>query len=916
MSIKNKIRNTIIALSLIAVMGVIPVTASAITLAELVELFIALEIIPADKAESARSVLSQDTPTVDSCSYNWTRNLSKGSTGEDVKNLQIFLNKTSDTELASFGVGSKDNETNYFGLITANAVARFQDKYASDILTPLGLTKGTGYFGASTQAKVNALCVPEPVVVVPPIVGTPTFTGLEVSSIDQPTNILAPEGAARIEFTRITLKAGDEDVTVKGVIVERTGFSSNAPFSSIFLMYEDGTLIGTGKLLNSHNQATVGTSFVIPAGTTKTVVIGANMKADLTSSAGEMPILSVIGVNTNSSVTGDFPIDGATHTVNSTLAIGSVVVSEGRDNPSADETISIGSEDVVFSSLKIKNTSSSEDISVNGIRFYNAGTIAVEDLIAVVRVNDGYPIAVVNEGRYFSVTFPAGVTIQRGKYKTFELSGDIAYSGNAVGRVIRFEIDRPYDINVSGNNFGYGILPTIGDFAEDIEIITGNIESFSRNNAVTAENIIIGQSEQVLGGFKIELEGEGIHVNTLKFNVVTTGSADASDLKDVQLLDEDGVTLAGPVDGSDSTITFNDVEFPIGVTSFTLLGELTLTFEDGDTVKLNTDPSSALWSGVRGIVTDNAITLAGTSKTSATQTASNGGELTITEDSTSPKATLFKGGERVTLGVFKFTTEDAEDVELKEITLTSVTEAISFYEIYNASGGGVLNYSTDEDGDNTTFTFDNLVLAKDNDTKLIVKAVLTDIDGTAVSNGDTLTVTLTSYEAEGVVSEKELIETVDVETATHTLYEAFPELSWENAGDNITLFPQARTPIDTIFISNNGNEDITLGTITLDFLGDYASLGDVVLEDRNGDILATEAGDTSVTFTIDLDVPRNGFEEIKVYADTIAFDADSILQVMLEDVSGSVVFSIDGIGTYSHDEILPSGNIYSQSLSR
>jgi len=77
--------------------------------------------------------------------------LSKGMTANDVKNLQIVLNKNASTQVASSGAGSPGNETTYFGSLTYAAVKNFQ------------ASKGiinTGYVGPLTRAALNTLyCV-------------------------------------------------------------------------------------------------------------------------------------------------------------------------------------------------------------------------------------------------------------------------------------------------------------------------------------------------------------------------------------------------------------------------------------------------------------------------------------------------------------------------------------------------------------------------------------------------------------------------------------------------------------------------------------------------------------------------------------------------------------------------------------
>src|SRR3989344_2021202 len=79
-------------------------------------------------------------------------NLYIGMTGsQKVTCLQEFL------KLQGGAVYPEGLVTGNFGALTRLAVVRFQEKYASDILAPLGLSWGTGFVGSSTRQKINQL---------------------------------------------------------------------------------------------------------------------------------------------------------------------------------------------------------------------------------------------------------------------------------------------------------------------------------------------------------------------------------------------------------------------------------------------------------------------------------------------------------------------------------------------------------------------------------------------------------------------------------------------------------------------------------------------------------------------------------------------------------------------------------------
>jgi hypothetical protein len=678
------------------------------------------------------------TTTGGTCTgFTFTANYKMGQSGSEVMQIQKFLNANGFT-VATSGAGSAGNETSYFGAATKAAVIKFQNANAASILTPVGLTTGTGNWYASTRAKANMMgssCTGGTGT-------TPTGAGLSVAAAAQPTNSLAPQGASRVPFTKLTLTNNSgAAVTVNGITVERTGLGQNAVFSGIVLVDDTtNTQVGTSKTLNSNYQAVVGDTFTVNPGETKRFTIAGNMATPLTSYAGQVVGLSVVGVNTSATVSGSLPITGAYHTVNASLSIGTVSTSTSAFDPGTNTQKNIGDTAVRFSGVRF-TAGSAEDLRLYSVRWRQVGTASAVDISNVMTYVDGtaYPTTVSVDGKYYTTSFPGGIMVAKGNSVDVYAQGDLTGS-NSASRTVDFDIDRVTDVYFVGQLYGYGVAPS-GTYTPwyngfTTTINAGTVTTIGKANQVASQNIAPNVMNQPLGGFVTNFAGEGVSVSQMVFTYATSSAA-VGQITNASIVDENGVVVAGPVDAtsvaSTGTLTFSDtVTFPVGSHVYTIKGKLPSTAGNGAVVTLSTTPSG--WSNPTGQTSGNTVTIS-TGSFSMNPMTVRAGSLVVSA-STQPAA------QSIVAGVQGFTfaniqldaSQSGEDVRVNSVPVyyanTSGTLAGYFSGCQLWDGATALNtgsnvVNTITTASNMTFTFNNsLIVPKGTVKTLAVKCNL------------------------------------------------------------------------------------------------------------------------------------------------------------------------------------------------
>ena len=498
--------------------------------------------------------------------------LKVGSTGQAVKDLQMVLNSDQATMVAATGVGSAGMESTYFGNLTKMAVIKFQNKYAAEILHPVGLTAGTGIVGPSTRAQLNKMGG----TVTSTSTSTTTASSGAVSvmlSATQPMNGSAVvTGQAGATLANLTFSGNG---TVSAITLNRGGVSDQSTLTNVYL-FDGATRLTDGYSFNNLGTLVMNNVNLAVNGT-RTITV----KGDVSSSATPGHTISV--------ALGSFTVGGAATTANISGNMLSLVSGSGvlataalqtaSPSPAAatvnagvtnqnlwSNTISIGTHAAVLKGMTVKMIGSAPSNTLSNVKLFVDGMNVAS---ASINMNNqfvfdlGANAYTMNTGSH---TLEVRGDVIGGAYRNFylslEKSADIAI----------------YDSQVSGGTVAvtttYNSSPVTNMLGGLVTINNGTLTINQDTSFNNTTNLVSGATNVKMAAYKFTAYGEDVKVNSLTFNPILSGGFAPVNSGTIGTLQNVGLYINGGQVGSTQTVTDTDVTNGVvnGTITFSSLG--------------------------------------------------------------------------------------------------------------------------------------------------------------------------------------------------------------------------------------------------------------------------------------------------------------------------------------------------------
>jgi hypothetical protein len=474
--------------------------------------------------------------------YNFTSDLTVGSTGSAVTALQTFLIGQGDLVL--------NTPTQYFGALTQAALAKFQAAH--------GITPSVGYFGPKTRAFVNSMSTSTTTTTTTTTnlpAGCATSAGFSsttgascatgVSTVVAPSTGLAVSlastnpaagslisssnsGSARVPVMAVNFTAGNSGaVTLSGVNFQKTGVLSDSAISGAYLV-QNGQVLAQYNSLNSGLLSFSGLNLSIPAGQTVTLTLAIDVSGGL--SAGNttgfaLPAASDVTAfdtnNTAVTANGSFPMNGNVFTV--TTVTNPSLATVSLASSSIGTSVTAGTQGNIVGSWNF--TVGNSPVWLQNINFHVIGSANVANLQNVKLLVNGTQV-----GQTLSSVSANGMADFNASANPAKLqtgSNNVQVVADVMGSPsykFSFEILNGYDVLAVDSQYNVPVsVANNGGTGTEVTIQQGQITVNQDANTPTG-NIAKGQSGVVLAKYDIYAAGEAVKVKFLDFNIILGGA--------------------------------------------------------------------------------------------------------------------------------------------------------------------------------------------------------------------------------------------------------------------------------------------------------------------------------------------------------------------------------------------------------
>ncbi len=905
-----------------------------------VSLAILASVAPSAKAATIEELMAQiqmlqvqlqalqGTTTPTTTTYNFTRDLTIGSQGDDVKMLQQLLNAKGFT-VAMSGNGSMGMETTYFGNATKAALVKFQ--------MAKGITPTSGYFGPKTRAVVNAMSTGTTTPGTTTGGVTPVITMAPMSitlTSDNPTSANVQKGSANNQVMKVTITgATDKATSITGLTLKSYGTTEatgSVDVSAVKLFDENGIQIGNDRT-PAGNQVNfvVVPALTIPANGSRTITVTTNIGSSAnTVAVVRYGIESATAILGGTTFTGNYPILGNSFTIVPAGQLGALTIGQFGSLPKT--SVKSGEKDIVLERFNVA-AGSNEDIAVNQVIVtrVNGSDTSFSNIrlrqVGTTNVIAG-PVSFSNKKATFNLASP--ISLVKGASTNLEIIGDVSETSTTS---VNFSVNIAAGGVVGrGSTSGTNVTSTGTTTANDISIGLENVSvAMSNSHPQGSDSYIISTTNRKdLAKFDVKATGGDVILNTITLTFDGAANLDSTHyLSSVGIYDGDSLISDLKTINTETSNSFSmNYTLPAGTTKILTVKGITNTLAVSGSATVATTWTSATGYGMAS----GELATISSSISATAVTVYPTGVVTPSADSTKTpySQALLAPSNNVTMAAMKIYAQ-REDMKLTKLVLQAngtLPAQVTSIRLYADDGVTALTDVIANSSNTFTVTSDTIlsdvVFTKGVYKTILVKAnvnstgtssglylnivngstntIFTGQDSGAEYNPAALDLKFTSPYAGGTFSTRNKIVTIAKNSASPsgTISRGSQTVTgiWDVNNYDST---QANATINSIkFISKTGIGSAGSGDTAL-----------FKLYDGDGNVLAAAAttvatADNSVTFNaLTFTISPAELKQLKLIVDTTStakFPSNSQLQFSVE-AFGDVLVGAVGTGTIVSD---------------